>query len=366
MIEIRMLNKEQLLRFINDPEFHSMKILPISRHRALSHIQNPRLNDDDILLLMAFKDKELVGYSGVLPDKVYLTGQPEKCGWLSCLWIDPKERGAGIARMLLEKAFEQWENRILVTEFTESAKRLYDKMNVFNDLQINKGIRLYLRSDLQTLLPPKKEFFGKIVPLLKVLDVITNLFFDIRFLFWRKKITASNYEFVKYIDQEIEHFIADKQQNQLFKRRAAELNWIIKNPWVLSAPKQDKESQKYHFSSTDKSFDFYALKVRNKDNRLVAFMLFSKRNNRLKLPYCYYEPDHFKTVVEVIQSHLIQWSISTFTTFHRELVQHLKEHKTPALLKREIKRHYLISKFFNVPEKVSFEIQDGDADCIFT
>ena len=88
MIEIRLLNKQLLSEFINSREYQKLKHLPISKHRAISHIKNPRANDTDILLLLAFQNKQLVGYLGVLPEQIINNNKVEKWGWLSCLWID--------------------------------------------------------------------------------------------------------------------------------------------------------------------------------------------------------------------------------------------------------------------------------------
>ena len=107
MIDIKLLNKKLLIEFINHSNYNTLDIVPITEHRALSQIQNPRLHENDILLLLAYKEKELVGYLGVLPDKINFNNKFEKCGWLSCLWVKPEQRGFQIAKLLLDKCFEE-------------------------------------------------------------------------------------------------------------------------------------------------------------------------------------------------------------------------------------------------------------------
>jgi len=85
MIQIRQLNKAQLLTFIYSEEYKNLTFIPITKHRAISHIHNPRADDDDIILFLAYENEELVGYLGVLADKIYYQNSPIKCGWLSCL-----------------------------------------------------------------------------------------------------------------------------------------------------------------------------------------------------------------------------------------------------------------------------------------
>ncbi len=366
MIDIKLLNKKLLIEYIDSEEFNMQEFVPITKHRALSHAQNPRSEDKDVLLLLAYKKKKLIGYLGVLPDKIYFNNKIEKIGWLSCLWVAPTYRGNQIAQLLLDKCFEAWGKKIIATEFTTTAKKLYDQANVFHNLQIKKGIRLYIRFDLYNLLPPRKKVFEQIAFFLKAVDFITNSLLNIRFLFWKTKMNDLHVEYVNHLDKEIENFISDKQEHQLFKRGLNELNWIIKNPWVLSAPAKDVIGNKYAFSSSDKSFNFYALKVRGASNQLVAFLIFSKRNQTLKMPYCYHN-NNLETVINVINFHLHKWKIKTFTTFYTEIADYFSKNKTPALFKRELKRHYIISTVFgNSIQPEEFEIQDGDGDCSFT
>ncbi len=366
-MDIKLLNKKLLIDFISHEEYNALEFVPITKHRALSQVKNPRADDNDVLLLLAYQEKKIVGYLGVLPDKIYLNNEFEKCGWLSSYWVHPAHRGKQIAKQLLDKCLEVWEKRILVADFTSESTKLYDNTRLFNALQQKKGIRLYIRSDLSTLLPPKNKIFSKLSPVLNVLDAMINSLLDIRLSFEKTKINNFQMEYVNQIGKETEEFIADKQQGQLFKRQADDLNWMIKNPWVLSAPKKDLANSKYYFSSTEEYFEYYPLKIKNKKNELVAFIIFSKRNQSLKMPYCYYNDGNLKIVTDIVSFHILKWNIKTFSTFHTEISEHLSNNSTPALLKKYITRNYIISNEFSstVPYD-KFQIQDGDADCGFT
>jgi GNAT superfamily N-acetyltransferase len=97
---------------------------------------NPRAEPDDTLLILAWLEGELVGYLGVLPDLYFVADKPpEKCGWLSCLWVSDQHRGKSIAKLLVTKGVQAIGGRVLLTEFTPQAKQLYDKLGFFTDLQ---------------------------------------------------------------------------------------------------------------------------------------------------------------------------------------------------------------------------------------
>ena len=103
-MKIRKLNRRGLKEFIESDEFEKMPHIPISRHRAYSQINNPRLKENDILLLISYHDGEMSGYLGALPDDILINNLNEHCAWMSCIWINPKMRGRNIAYTLVSEA----------------------------------------------------------------------------------------------------------------------------------------------------------------------------------------------------------------------------------------------------------------------
>lgn len=362
---IKTLNKVDLDSFIQSTAFEKLENIPISVHRAQSQIKNPRSGADDTLLLVAYIDEKLVGYLGALPDKIFYNNQLEKMAWLSCLWVDKNYRGKKIAYKLVEKALEVWENKILLTDYTAISGLLYLKLGKFNILKEKKGVRIFARFDLQHILLSKHRFFKKIVPLIQLADMLANALLDFRFLFYSKKLKNFALEEVTNIDSQIEHFIVENQAKNLFKRSAEEINWIMKNPWILPHTENKKE-QNYYFSDFDDSFSFHSFKVLDNNNKMIAFLTFAKRNDNLKLQFCYTETSY--DVIRKVVNHLIvKWKIKTFTSFDDKLSTEIMQGKTPGIYKKTLQRDYMISKYFDLkllPE--GFEIQAGDADCVFT
>lgn len=366
MLEIRHLNRQALQDYIDAPEFGMDKILPITKHRAISHIKNPRATDADVMLLVAYFDGELIGYLGILPDHLYLRGeQPIKIGWLSCLWVSESARGKGISVQLLSKASTLYQNRLLSADFVPSTKKLYDTSGLFEKSALNKqGIRLYIRSNLAIILPTKHVVFRKFATLLSLSDAGINFFLGLRR--FRPNISGLKIEEMHLIDDECMHFIHQCSQTSLCQRGPDELRWILQFPWVLSAPEKSDLDKKYYFSSTAKEFSYRTLKVKNNDGKVIAFMIFIERDKILKLPYLYHD-GLIDKVIDVINFCIISWKIKTFTSFHPELAQRLHSAKTPAILSKPVQRSYMVSKglkdYFT---KMDNDLSDGDGDCCFT
>ena len=365
MITIRTFNRAQLEEFVNSQEYAGLDFLPISRHRAMSQVRNPRVLDHHILLFMAYENDVPVAYLGALPDRIFLTGDNStECAWMSCIWVHEQYRGKQLAQKLVESCYKAWDKHLLGTEFAESSGRLFDKMGIFDDLQTKEGVKLYIRSDLYNILPPRKPVFKHIRGFLKVFDWLTNLLLDLRFLFIKKDF--QNFKHMSSIDGEVRDFIMRHQENELFRRSPGDLQWIIDNPWVM-AGKEDDMSRKYHFSSVDASFDFLPYTLYDADHNIVAFLIFTKRNGVLKLPYCYMAESAAGLVRRCIEHFAIRWRINSFICFHPSLVPMFRGKRNIALLTRPFRRRYIISRVLK--DKIHTPrtfVQDGDADTAFT
>ena len=225
MIEIRALNKAGLRDYLATKEFNAGAFIPISSHRAASHINNPRATEKDIILLLAYAQDVLVGYLGILPDWIFeADGARHECGWLSCMWIDPSYRGRGISKNLVREALHHWDQKILVTEFTAAAKGLYDKVGAFKDLQTLKGIRLYRRLDLAKFLPPKNAFYQKNKEILTQIDRLGNFFLDIRFRFDRPSMSNPQASYFDSLGPKEIEYINRKKKGGFF--HAEIKNWV--------------------------------------------------------------------------------------------------------------------------------------------
>ncbi|HOS83486.1 MAG TPA: hypothetical protein PK199_01085 [Bacteroidales bacterium] len=367
MVEIKLFNKSQLFEYIYSSDFGNSNCIPITIHRALSQFKNTKLHEEDVILLIAFCNGNVIGYLGVLPDILSFNNNVIRIGWLSCLRVSDEFRGNGISYNLIIKALELWDNKLLTSDYVSYTKKIYDKTKLFNlKPYVKKGIRLYLKSDMQNILPPKKPFLSKFLFLFKILDFILNAFLNLRILLFYKFHTNFDFEYTNYADDEINDFIKSKQNNQLFKKDKNDLNWIIQNPWVLSEDKKSNLNKKYYFSSTVNLFRFHLIKIKNKRKELVGVILFSEKDKSLKIPYIYH--NNIDCIIETIYFHVHVWKIKTLTTFNIEIVEGLKKGKShPEVLKKEIIRNYIVSnplsEYLFSPEII---IQDGDGDSVFT
>jgi GNAT superfamily N-acetyltransferase len=367
-MEIKTYNSAQLNDLILSEQFAHMPVVPIITHRAISHIRNPRAEADDVLMIIAYENDQMAGYLGVLADRIYnAKGESFKCGWLSCMWVDPLVRGKGIAKQLLATAFKTWNEHILVTEFTPEAKGLYDRSGGFADLRTNEGLRCYLRFNLHEVLPKKNEKYKRYETILSIADAIANIPVELKHRYLPPlKYSILKFEEVKRLYADVNDLITSKSENSFERRNTSDLNWMIEFPWLMqSAPTE--ESRRYHFSSVASRFQNVFIKI-TMANRIVGFIHLTIRDNHLKVPYAFFEKENARDVMEYIYDLMFTQGINMLTVFHPELVNYLTENSSPFIYKRAVKRHYIISKVLEAhfADKASLRIQDGDADCAFT
>jgi len=66
LIEIEYLTIQDLKKELQKSVFfEGQHILPITKHRALSHVNNPRAEAHDVVLLLAKKQHQICGYIGM-------------------------------------------------------------------------------------------------------------------------------------------------------------------------------------------------------------------------------------------------------------------------------------------------------------
>ncbi len=366
-MEIVALNSKSLTAYINSEAFEKMPNIPISRHRAIAQINNPRVDEEDVLLLLAMEGEQLVGYIGMVPDWIFQGEFKSKCAWMSCIWIDGSQRGKGIANRLVRKCFEVWDKKIVFTEFTPAAKRLYDKIGIFTDLHIKQGLRLYIRMDLANILPPRKAIFEKSKKALRFMDQFSNLVLDRRLPFFDQEADGFNYTLVKFLSPSVRQLIDTTSPNNIFKRNIEELEWILEFPWVLSGMDADPLNEQYFFTSADHSFDYYPIEISNHRQEVIAFILLTKRNDTLKIPYCFAAQEQIPMVAQLIKRFILKYKVKTFTSYHAHLNEYLEDNSSYAIFKKAVNRHYLMGKELAENLDLSLvEIQDGDGDAAFT
>lgn len=368
-MEIKHLNKGDLRTFIESDEFQTMDAVPISYRRAISQINNPRADENDILLILVYHESRMTGYLGLLPDLISTKNGAKKIYWMSCIWVRPEMRGSKIAFTLVNEANKTTSNHLILTNFTDSAKRIYLKAGYLNPMTSKEGIRCYFRLNLAELLPAKDTKYRKYTFLLKLFDFSTNIFLGLYHLLIRKIMVRHNLNVseLQNLLPEDHDFIDNNNRGNIFKRNTTELNWIKQHPWLHETSLSEPAEKRYIFSSGVNRFRNHILTINNSDNEKAAILFLSIRDNAMKIPYAFFGEEHTDEIIKVILSYVFSYKICTLTIFNEKLSKSMKEHRNPFLKIRTMNQEYMCgSEILESINSSEISIADGDGDAVFT
>lgn len=370
MINIKPIYKKEVLDLLNNSEFWNYKFLSISKHRLFSHYNNPNLDENDIVLLLAYVDTKLVGYMGVYIDVIVIGNKTTKIGWLSTWWVDPSTKGSGVGREILNQMYAYNNGNIGISQFTKSAKRVYDKSGLFVTLQNNVGIKVVLRSTLSSIIP-KLLNFNKINLVLRFIDFVINIIINCKLNFL-KFITKNNLkdtrvEYLNYLDKETIDFVENHNKNDLFKKNNLFYTWLKNYKWVEAAPVIDlTNNNKYEFSIYDKTFEIYLIKI-TKNNTCVGFVVLQKRNFVCKVLFSYFDEKDSKIISDVIKLQCINQNVKELISYDSSLNVNFSKSFFILYKTKKLKQSIISKKIdLNHLDKKKVKLHFGDGDCCFT
>ncbi|MBC7643466.1 MAG: GNAT family N-acetyltransferase [Flavobacterium sp.] len=369
MILIKKIYKKNIPELFENTGFWNNEFLSISKHRLLAHYNNPNLENDDIVLLLAYLDNELVGYMGVFIDKITINNQEQKIGWLSTWWVHPKTKGSGIGREILNTMYKENNGKIGISQFTQSAKRVYDKSEYFVNLKQNIGIKAVLKSNLVFLIPEIKPTLKIFKPAFALFDSILNAVINVKLYFNEKSISTAlkniKIEYLNAIDSETRSIINKYNSNHLSEKSNDFFIWLKKYQWVQEAPLLDfTEKSRYEFSMCDESFNIYLMKI-IKDNLQIGFIVLQKRNSTMKVLFAYYDKKNdSETVSNIIKLQAIKQNIQEIICYDLNICNNLEKSNIFIYNRKKIKNS-IISKAFDKEKFDEIIMNYGDGDCCF-
>lgn len=359
MIELKTLNKKSLQEFVSSGKYKSYDFLPITQHRAESQIKNPKADDDQTLLILAYEGEKLAGYLGCFPDFFIINNEKIKFAWLSTLFVSTDFRGKRIAQQLLNKAFEDYDSHIAITEFTAEAESLYNKIKVFKYIEPKIGKRFYLKTDFQHMIPAKKPNLKSLNPIFKVADAVFNSILSLKNTLIKEP--DFKYAILNRIDDEGKNFIAQFSSH----RNIDEINWFVENPWVLNG---EKIESNYRFSSYSREFKYLWVEIFNEKNKIETCALLLLREGNLKIQYLFANSNvenFVKFLAYFSEKNHVKFITSYQTSVNLEIE---KQSNFPKIYSKNFERRYMFHEkmISNLPKNFKPNFQDGDGDCALT
>ena len=367
-MEIKSFTVTDLKTALVSEDFWLTKTLPITKHRALSYSRNPRAEEDDLVLLVAYQDNRVVGYLGILPDKIFSNDTIYKMGWLTSWWVDSSCATTGVGAILLFKALNAYDQYVGVSGSSREARKALHASQKFMALKPLQGLDIRLRlnvtRDILRRLPALKIFRG----LFKIVDVMMDEVMDFRRFFWQRRKNPCQrltFEYISAIDEEADRFIQRHHQQDLTRKGKSDFNWIMNNPWLLSAPLKDAASKKYYFSSRADRFSYLGVKVFEHHTEMMGFLLLKVRNDRMSVVYSYFDNRHAASITAAAFHHALVMDVSILSLYDEQLVTNFSGLGCPCWSANKNSRGFSLSKAFGDILPANYRLQGGDGDLVF-
>ncbi len=337
-------------------------LLPVSPLRLQSYLKNPRAKLSDPVLYEMRQKGEVIAYRALLPDCFYdREGNSQRFAWLSGNWVRPDMRRRGISSSLLKMAEEQWEGRLMYTNYAPQSKALYDHTGRFRVIANREGKRIYLRSASGDLL--SKRFGASI--LFGAGDRIINHLREARLERFKFSLeTPCTSERLKSFVAQLSALVSKLQQDALFRRDREIFEWALEYPWVTE---QACDPLNYHFSYRANRFENSIYHFSQKDGDSQGILWLMLHNNVLSVPYFFAGDKALHTcMAETIVRTMIACGCTHTTIRNPELLDKLMAFKRIFLSVRNMPQlifaHEKLSGL--IPDNPL--IHDGDGDVMFT
>ena len=367
-MEIKTLTIADLKKALVSVDFWRTETLPITRHRALSYVRNPRADENDPVLLVAYQDKRVIGYLGILPDKCFVDDAMFKMGWLTSWWVDPSVSATGVGAILLFKALNAYDQYIGVSGSSREARKALDASQKFVDLKPLRGLDICLRINVSRNIPRKYPAIKKFRGLLKIFDVMVNEVVNLRSVYWQRHknpCQCLTFEYISDIDEETDHFMQRHSRHDLMRKEKTDLSWIMNNPWILSAPLKDRTSKRYYFSSRAGRFSYIGVKVFEHEEEMIGFILLKVRDDQMSVLYSYFERQHAGKIAAAACHHALEMEVSILSLYDELLSAGFAELRFPCWSVKKNSRGFSLSKAFADIPLTNYRLQGGDGDLAF-
>jgi len=367
-MEIKTFTVAELKTALESENFWLTKSLPITKHRALSYSRNPRADEDDTVLLVAYQDNRVIGYLGILPDKIFINDVGYKLGWLTSWWVDPSCTTAGAGAILLFKALNAYDQYIGVSGGSREARKALNASQRFMALKPLQGLDIRLRLNVAGNISRRHPALKIFRVLFKILDAMTDEVVNLRGFIWQRRNSQCQrltFEYIAAIDEETDRFIQQHHRHDLTRKEKSDFSWIMNNPWILSAPLKDSASKRYYFSSRADRFCYLGVKVFEHHNEMIGFFLLKVRDDRMSVMYCYFGSRHAASITAAAFLHALAMDVSILSLYDEQMAASFSELDCPCWSARKNSRGFSLSKAFADIPLANCRLQGGDGDLAF-
>lgn len=322
-IEVKVYNKSQLRTLVETNEFWKEQgSIVISKNKVQWMLQSPRIEDEDICLMIGLADEKFVAFIHVIADDLN-TKPSSKVYWMNEWWVQKEYQDTILGMYMYNDALKQMDFKVLVKSNAESANEFYRKQ-AFTSILTRERFTIFFSLNADSIIVK--------FPFLKSVRTVIRLFEAFSFKVinsWNKaklkgKTRNLSYEYLNEIDANTWEFCKNFLEDDLIKKDKEYLSWQLSSAQYVSAPRYDKIYNSSRIGGTNsvveiKTFTVYA------ESNIVAFISLLSFGNEAYVKYFLTSDDNFNLAVNALIENCIAMKRSYIFTDNDKLAKHISD-----------------------------------------
>lgn len=286
------------------------EVLPITKHRALAHANNPYADEDDPGMVVAYVGDRCAGYIGLVPGLLRTGDRFSKVYWGSALYVAPEFRSFAVGMFLIKNVLSM-KIDFVGAEMSKMAEKTWRRLGLIGQLgprdvyvlETNKLLSIAARPlwFIHSFLGRQKYASRIIHKMVKmnervIYPALKRVYYRVLFARYGRRLKTISFEEVDEIPKDALNG-ALSQPPAEFHRGVEWINWKLRYRWVLNYDEADVSYANYHFSGLRDLFRYIALDIYSSDQQeYKGFLVLSVSTHGME------------TVVKVLDFHFYNHS----------------------------------------------------------
>lgn len=357
--EVLTYTKEQLknLSFTNT-QTRTNILAAVSTNKIQWLLKAPRIEENDICLVLGLADEQMVAYIHIIPDILNTSNEDsKKVSWLYEWWVKEEFKDTILGMYVYNEGLKACNNKAITKANAESTNIFYKKQP-FSELTTRKRHTIFLGLNPDSIIV-KLPFLKFARGVLNRVDKLAQK--SIRVLNKLKigKTTANlSYTYMHELNEETWAFIAPLSENDTIKKTREYIDWHLDPVQYITTPISQKLAQNSKIKGYTKNIALHTFNVVSKNNT-IAFISILDFNKEVYIKYFITTDEHYESALNALMEHCLTLKTSHIFTDDAKLALAFNKKFTKTFIYAVNKTAWAHDSIFEDAKNLQLNDQDG-------
>lgn len=288
---------------------------PFSEDKAHWVLQNKRISNDDLCLLLAREDNEVMGFIWLIPDFTNTTmGPSDKVYWIHHWWVKDTYEKTVLGAYLFKEALTLVNNRVILKAYAEKAHDFYNKQP-FTALREYTRYTIFfgLGPDMVLAKYPNLKFLK--IPIAAAGGIFSVINRTVNMLKAKRRLKHIRISPINKLEGDIWTFVKAHCQNDLIHKDLEYVNWQLATTQSLGPNTAKNEASDSSICSC----------IVTTSSGTIGFFSFLKTGKEAYLKYFLCSVEHHETMVDAFLTKVLQLKLYHVYTDNGEIIKTIRK-----------------------------------------